>query len=128
MGTGFSELLSGSVLLGGVVLSDEADEEAGPESKNDAGVGLPGSELVDFASEGKLHLSREDVDAGDDHSGHEDSGDPELNLENCLNSASQLLEVDVSEELADEGGDDAHGGHNEWEVDGVGGLDDLRAS
>ena len=46
VGAGFSELLGGSVLFGGVVLSDEADEETGPETEDDANIGLPGSELV----------------------------------------------------------------------------------
>jgi len=55
VGAGFSELLSGSVLFGGVVLSDEADEETGPKTEDDADIGLPGSELVNFASERKFH-------------------------------------------------------------------------
>ena len=55
VGAGFSELLSGSVLFGGVVLSDEADEETGPKTEDDADIGLPGSEIVNVASERKLH-------------------------------------------------------------------------
>ena len=42
-----------------------------------------------------------------------------MNLESCLDSASHLIDSDVGEELADEGGDDANGSHNEREVDGI---------
>ena len=66
MFAGFSELLGGSVLFGGVVLSDESDEETGPKTKDDADIGLPRSELVLFAGERKVHFFWENVDSGDD--------------------------------------------------------------
>ena len=127
VGAGFSELLGGSVLFGGVVLSDEADEETGPETEDDADIGLPGSEGVHFAGERKVHLIGENVDGGDDQGGHEEGGNPELDLESSLDSASHFIDSDVGEELADERGDDANSGHSEREVDGIGGVSDFSA-
>ena len=125
VGAGFSKLLGGSVLFGGVVLSDEADEETGPKTEDDADIGLPGGELVNVASERKSHYIGENVDSGDNQGGHEDSGNPELDLESGLDRASHFIDSDVSEELADERGNDTNGSDNEREVDGIGGASDF---
>lgn len=117
---GFSELLSGTVLLGGVVLSDEADSKTGPEAHDDANVALPVGSVVHGASELDANaVLGEDEDGGDDHGGHKDGGNPELNLESKLNRSG----LDVSEELADEGSNDSDGRDDEGEVDGIRGVD-----
>ena len=114
---GNGEVTSWGVLFGGVVLGDEADKETGPEAEDNADVGFPSGGVVVLAGEPEAEtLLREHVDGGDDHDGHEDGGDPELDLELELN----LVGPDVGEELADEGSKDADSGHNEWEVDSLG--------
>ena len=124
---GFGELLGRSVLFGGIVLGDEADEETGPETEDDADIGLPGSEGVHFTGERKVHLIGENKDSGDNQGRHEDSGNPELDLESSLDGASHFIDSDVGEELADERGDDTNSGHSEREVDGIGGVGDFSA-
>ena len=120
----FSEFLSRSVLFGGVVLSDEADGETGPETEDDADVALPLGSGVDGAGEldvNTILTVGKDEDGGDDHDGHKDGGNPQLDLKSELNGISS----DVSEELADEGSNDANGGDDEREVDGVRSVDHV---
>merc|ERR1719491_2935425 len=115
-----SKLLGGSVLLGGVVLSDEADSETRPETKHDASVALPRGCVVGNTSEHDSDTSfGEHVDSGDDHDGHEDCGNPQLDLQGSLD----VFDSDVGEELADEKGKNSNGRDDKREVDGVGGLD-----
>jgi hypothetical protein len=115
---GAGELEGGGVLLGGVVLGDEADEETGPETEDDASICLPGAGLVDLAGEGNVEGVGEDIDGGDDHGGHEESGNPELDLESSLD----LISSNVSEELADERGNNADGSDGQREVDSLRGA------
>ena len=114
------EVTGWGVLFAGVVLSDETDEETGPETEHDAAVSFPSGGVVFSTGESnaKTFLG-EDVEGGDDGSGHEESGNPELDLELSLNVAS----LDVSEELADEGSKDTNGGDKEREVDGLWGSE-----
>ena len=87
--------------VGGVVLSDESNDESGPEAEDDADVAFPSAGSVDLASEDDLSaVNGEHVDSGDDHDGHEDGGDTQLNLQDSLD----VLDLNVGEELADEGG------------------------
>ena len=109
-----SELQGGGVLLGGVVLGDQANEETGPEAEDDASIGLPRGGVVGLASELNLESFGEDEGGRDDHAGHEESGNPELDFEGSLD----LLSSDVGEELADEGGNDTDGSDGEREVHG----------
>ena len=116
---GLSELLSGSVLLRGVVLGHEANGEAGPESKDDANVAFPSGGGVGLSSELDVGAFKwEHVDGGDDEDGHEDGGDPQLDLKGRLD----LLGWDVGEELAEEGSDNTNSCHDEREVDGLWGV------
>ena len=111
-----SELLGWSVFFGGVVLGDEADGETGPETEDDADVTLPWGRVVVLSSEHDANTFLwEHVDGGDDEDGHEDGGNPQLDLQSRLD----VLNLDVGEELAEERGDDSDGGHNEGEVDGL---------
>ena len=111
--------MSGSVLLRGVVLGHEANGEAGPESKDDANVAFPSGGIVVHSSELNVGaICWEHVDSGDDDDGHEDGGNPQLNLKGRLD----FVCFDVSEELADEGGDNTNCCHDEREVDGICGI------
>ena len=112
----FSELTSGCVLFGGVVLGDEADEKTGPETHDDADVALPLGSFVQNSGECNVERLGEHEDSGDHHSGHKNGGNPQLDLKLSLN----VFSLDVSEELADEGGEDSDGGDDEGEVDGIG--------
>ena len=117
---GLSKLLCWSVLFGGVVLSDQSNDETGPEAKNDADVAVPAGCVVSFTSELDISTAkRQDVDGRDDHDGHKDGGNPQLDLQGSLN----VISPDVSEELADEGSSDSDGGHNKREVNGFFGFD-----
>ena len=108
-----------SVLFGGVVLSDQSNDETGPEAKNDADVALPAGCIVKLTSElDTSSLSRQDVDGRDDHDGHKDGGNPQLDFKGSLN----VLSLHISKELADEGCSDADGGHNKREVNGFFGF------
>ena len=71
--------------------------------------------MVLLASEPNLERLWEDEGGGDDHAGHEESRNPELDLEGSLD----LLSSDIGEELADEGGNDTDGGDGEREVHGL---------
>mmetsp|Transcript_26852 Transcript_26852/g.31562 ORF Transcript_26852/g.31562 Transcript_26852/m.31562 type:complete len:361 (-) Transcript_26852:257-1339(-) len=77
--------------------------------------------MVGAAGEYQGEVVGEHKDGGDDHGGHKQSGNPELDLEGSLDS----LGFDVGEELADEGSDDANGGHGQREVDGLGLVHDF---
>ena len=120
----FSEFLGRPVLFGGVVLSDETDEETGPESEDDACVSLPLGGVVFLASESDSEVLGEHVDGGDDHGGHKDGGNPKLDLELELN----LVGLDVGEPLAEEGSGNSDGRNNEREVDGIRGCDHVDRS
>lgn len=113
---GFSELTGRGVLLGSVVLSDKSDEETGPETEDNADVALPLGCVVWLASECDSDtFFGEHEDSGDNHDGHKDSGYPQLNLELIVD----VLHLDVSQELADEGGANTNSSDNEREVDGL---------
>jgi len=112
-----------------VVLSDKTDEETGPEAKDNACICLPRSGVVGLSSKLDQEVIGEGVNGGDDHSGHEEGGNPELDLEgqvgveDCFCTGSNFLlsrDLDVSEELADEGGNDSNGSDGEGEVDSIG--------
>ena len=116
MFAGFGELTGRGVLLGSVVLSDKSDEETGPETEDNADVALPLGCVVWVASECDSDtFFGEHVDSGDNHDGHKDSGYPQLNLELIVD----VLHLDVSQELADEGGANTNSSDNEREVDGL---------
>ena len=123
------ELVSGGALRGtSVVLSDETDEETRPETEDDASVSLPGSGSVGLTSKDNIEAVGKEEGGGDDHSAHENGGNPELDLEGQVGVENHFaflfsLKVDVSEELADEGGTDANGGHDEREVHSLRGSD-----
>ena len=125
------ELVSGGAIAGtSVVLSDEANEETGPEAEDDASISLPWGGVVGLASEVEGEVLREHPDGRDDSTAHEDGGNPELDLESEV-SVEHLLtlllghESDVSEELADEGSNDANSSDDEGEVGSIGSLDNA---
>ena len=114
-----SKLLGRSVFFGGVVFSDEADSETGPETKHDAGVALPSGGVEFVSSEHDVGtLEREHVNGRDDHDAHENGGNPQLDLQGSLN----VVGFNVGEELADERGNDSDGRDDKREVDGLRGV------
>ena len=122
---GDGEVTGGGVVLGGVVLSDQSNDETGPETKDNAGVALPSGGGVVHAGEVDITtVLGEEVDGGDDHDSHKDGGDEELDLELGLD----VVVLDVGKELAGERSDDANSGHNEGEVDGLRGSNHSSGS
>jgi len=98
---GLVELEGGGVGVGSVVLSDETNEHAGPETAHDTSVSLPAG-----SSDGRNHdiLSEEFELRGEDpederheEASHEDGGDQKLHLEDSLNGVDgHSEEVDAN--------------------------------
>ena len=118
---GLGELLSGSVGVGGVVLSGDSNDETGPETEGDAAEDFPSGGIVAGASEGEVDVLGEDVEARDEEHGHEEGGNNKLNLKLVLNG-----HLDSGEGDGDERGTNSDGGHNKREVDGIRGLEESR--
>lgn len=115
-----SELLGGSVGLGGVVLSGDSNDESGPETKGNASEEFPSVGVDGLASEGDINsLGESGVEKRDKEDSHEHGGHDELDLKLVLNS-----HVDSGEEDSDEGSTNTESGNKEREVDGVGGLEE----
>ncbi len=138
-GTGLAgggDLLDGAVGVGGHVVGDEADEEAGPETAEQADVGVEGS--GGLAAEGAVGLDGvvdddaellgEGVEAeGGEDAGGEDGGEDELDLEVTLDVVL-VLDVEAGDGGGEEGGheaaEDAAGGDEQREEEGgVGGVE-----
>jgi hypothetical protein len=97
---GFVKLEGGGIGVGSVVLSDETNEHAGPETAHDASISLPaGSSDHGFHNVSSVEgeLIREDPeDERHKEASHEDGGDQKLHLEDGLNSVdSHSEEVDA---------------------------------
>jgi len=136
-----SNLADGLVGVGGVVLGDEADHAAGPETRDGAAPGLGGGEGQHGAGNSlERELGgEEEVGEDVDNPGEHDGGGAELNLEDLLDVRLLLHGLDVSgEEGADHAHEDTTAGDGDGEheagpatvVDELGGLrgDDERGA
>jgi len=65
--TCLSKFTDWGVLVGGIVFSDESNEESGPESKKDASIGLPWGSLISLVGKVKVKVLWEHIDGWNDH-------------------------------------------------------------
>ena len=113
---GTGELAGRAVGVRGVVLSGQTNQEAGPETEHDAAEGLDSSRGVGGSSERNVEAGREDPEGGHDADGHQHGAEDELGAELGLG-----VGAGGSKLHSDEAGDDADCGHEQREVNSVGG-------